>query len=60
MRQYIALCSAGPMNDYRFSAENDEEALRSFRVDFENLPQHWTFQIYELKALGEVHAPDVD
>jgi hypothetical protein len=46
------------MNDYRFSAENDEEALRSFRVDFETLPQHWTFQIYELKALGEVHAPE--
>ena len=44
------------MNDYQFLAQSDEEALAAFRVDFKELPQHWTFQIYELKPLGEVHA----
>lgn len=56
MKQYIAVCSAGPMNDYQFLAQSDEEAIAAFRVDFKELPQHWTFQIYELKPLGEVHA----
>lgn len=56
MKRYIAVCSAGPMNDYQFLARSDEEALAAFRTDYEELPQHWEFTIYELREVGEVHA----
>lgn len=58
MKQYIALCSAGSMNDYRFIARDNKEALRAFAVDYQSLPQHWTYEIYELKPVGVV--PDAE
>ena len=56
MKKYIAVCSAGPMNDYQFLAESDEEALEAFRGDYKNVPQHWSFQVFELREVGEVNA----